>query len=371
MLLGTPPIEFQLRRARAAGAGHAVIFVERVSPALLASVDRLRAEGLSVDVARTVGDAAEYVHPDENVLLVASDLIVDTARIDALVASKSPILLCVRDEPANAEFELIDPTARWTGFALIDGGLVRRTAALVGDWDLGSTMLRCAVQEGAARMTLTPDEAASDLVVLKNSGDGQSAGRILLGATASERAGWGQHWLIGPMARLAARFAGDAGVEAKYLSLAALGLFGIAAFCSLVGWVPASLFLFMIALLGDVAGAFGARAGAGPAPYEFYRYPVRAGSAALVGIATGVTLSLRTLQWGCFVLSLVVVGATWLGASLARTDARAAQWRADPAGHALIVLAGFAVGSPVGALAIAAAHAAASLGWAQKRAGQA
>ena len=90
-ILGTDPVEFQIRRARAAGVGHAVIFTERVSSQLLATVDRLRGEGLSVDIARTVADAAEYIHPDEAVLMIAPDLIVAPER---LMATRWPGPIC-------------------------------------------------------------------------------------------------------------------------------------------------------------------------------------------------------------------------------------------------------------------------------------
>ncbi len=366
-LLGADPVEFQLRRARAAGAGHAVIYAGRVTSALLATVDRLRHEGLSVDIARSVADVAEYIHPDEAVLMIASDVVIAPERMAAVANSAEPVLLCVRDEPANSRFELIDPTARWTGFARIDGGLLRRTAAMIGDWDFSSTLMRRAVQDGAARMTLTPEEAGADILVLDNVGAVQVAGRRLVAASPIDNAGWATRWLMAPAARILARVAGDLGLEAQWVTLAGFALCGVAVACGLGGWIVASLLLLLTGLLCDVAGGIGTQAGAGTVRWEKFRFPVRATAAIVVVLAMGTTLTLRIEQWGCLVLALVIIGATWLAVPLARDDRHMASWRSDPAGHAVIGLFGFVIGAPIAALAISAVHASVSLGWAVRK----
>jgi hypothetical protein len=367
-LLGADPIEFQLRRARAAGVGHAVIYAERVTSPLLAIVDRLRSEGLSVDIARTVADAAEMIHPDEVVLLMAHDLVVAPERLAAVANSEQPVLLCVRDEPANKRFELIDPTARWTGIARLDGGLLRRTAAMIGDWDLGSTLMRRAAQEGAAKITLTPEEVGTDIIVVDSTSSAQLTGRRLVAAAPVENAGWATRWLVAPFARVMARVAGDLSLDAQWATLIGFGLFGLSTACALAGWIVASLLGFVLAQICDVAGLIGTQAGAGTARWEKYRFPVRAAAAVVMVLAMGTTLTMRTAQWGCLVLAAVIVGATWLAMPFARDDDQMASWRSDPAGYAMIGLVGFAMGSPVAALAVSAVHAAISLGGAVRKA---
>ncbi len=367
-ILGADKIEFQLRRARAAGVGHAVIYVERVTSTLLATVDRLRGEGLSVDIARTVGDAAELIHPDEAVLIIAPDVVVSADRLASVVASDEPVLLCVRDEPANDRYELIDPTARWTGIARIDGGLLRRTAAMVGDWDLASTLMRRAVQEGAARITLTPEDAGGELIIVDTPAAAQIAGRRLVAGSPVDHAGWGTRWAVAPVARLLAKIAGELGIQGHWVTLAGFVFCGMAVTSALAGWIIASLVVLLMGLACDVAGAIGTRAGAGTTQWDKFRFPVRASAAIIVVLAMGTTLTLRSAQWGCLVLALVIVGATWLAAPLVRDDSKFTRWRSDPGGHALICIIGLVVGSPVAALAVSAAHAALSLGVAIRKA---
>jgi hypothetical protein len=360
-LMGNDPIETQLRRARAAGAGHAVVYVERVTFELLATVDRLRSEGLTVDIARTVADAAEYIHPDEAVLMIAPEVVLAPERLLAVANSADPILLCVRDEPANDRFELIDPTARWTGFARIDGGLLRRTAAMVGDWDLASTLLRRAVQEGAARMTLTPEEAGQDLLAVDSATAAQQSGRRLIATTQVQAGGWGTKWLVAPLARTLARVASDLNVDARWVTIAGFTIFMLSAACALAGWVVASLLLVLMGQIFDLTSEISTKAGAGSRRFEGLRFPIRAAAASLVVLAMGTTLALRSVQWGCIVLALVIIGATWLAVPLARNDQKMAMWRSDPSGHAIIGLIGFAFGGPIWALGVAAAHASLSL----------
>lgn len=367
-VLGADGIEFQLRRARAAGAGHAVVYAPRVTSDLLASTDRLRREGLSVDIARSVTDVAEYVHPDETVLMLAADLIVAPERLAALAESAEPLLLCVRDEPANDRFELIDPTARWTGIALIDGSHVRRTAAMVGDWDLGSTLMRRAVQDGARRMTLTPEEASAELLFFDNQSAAQIAGRRLVAAVPIDPAGWATRWLIAPVARAVVRVAGDIGMDPRWITHIGFAFCALAISSALAGWIVASLILLLSGLVCDVAGTLGARVGVGAPRWEAVRFPVRATTAIMVILAMGITLTLRSEQWGCLVLALTTIGATWLAAPLNRDDQKMSSWRCDPAGHAVIGLVGFTLGAPIIAVAVTAVHAGFSLGWAMRKA---
>lgn len=361
-ILGTPRIDFLLRRAQAAGASHAVIYTERVTEAILASAMRLRQDGIGVDIARTAADAAERIHPDESVLLISRDLVVAPARLSMLAGANNPTLLCVADDSAHADFELIDAATRWTGYARIDGEMLRRTVAMVGDWDLGSTLLRRAVQGGAQRLTLTAEQAGQDLTIASTAAAAQVAGRKLIAQAPAPVAGWTTHWLLTPAGRAIARISGEAGVEARWLSQGGLALLAMAVLSALAGWIVASLALLVLGYLLDQAGAIGAVAGAGAPPHRWRRH-VRPLAAAIVGVATGITLFMRTMQWGCIVLALVLVGASWLAATPPRDERRFVRWRGDPAGYALIGLAGFAGGFPVIALAAAAAHAALWLAW--------
>src|SRR5206468_11427131 len=74
-LAGRTLVERQVRVAAAAGASPVVVAVERVPPELTAAIDRLRAEGVKLIVARSAAEAAEAVHPQDRLLLLGDGLI--------------------------------------------------------------------------------------------------------------------------------------------------------------------------------------------------------------------------------------------------------------------------------------------------------
>ena len=100
-LVGTLPvagrtlIERQARLAARAGASHVVLLVERLPAGLTGAIDRLRRDGITIDVARSAGDAADRFHPDERVLVFADGALAGNGAIDRLVTGPAPALLTI------------------------------------------------------------------------------------------------------------------------------------------------------------------------------------------------------------------------------------------------------------------------------------
>lgn len=366
-VLGQSLIEFQLRRARAAGAAHAVLVVERMPPALIAGIDRLRREGLTIDVVRDAAGAAESIHPDERVLLIAPEVIIDPERMGELAQAPSPSLLTVGETPANHRYELVDGATRWTGHALIDGALVRKTAAMVGDWDLGSTLLRKAVQAGAGRIALSDAEAVDEIAAIDAQSDAQAIGRAAMRG-GGQGSGLGRRFLIVPPARLLAGVTAEAGVQAGWLAAGGTSLTLLAAMAALTGWITIAPVLFLGGLIAADAG--GVLAGAGGRPIEAAQVQrqARAGAAVVGALAFASVVWGRTGQWGCGVLGALLVGATGLATLRVRQDRAARRRLGDAASHALLLGIGAALGMPVAALALTALHAAGGLAWLDLRA---
>lgn len=157
-LAGRTLIEHQVNIVVAAGATHVVLLVERVPAALAQAIDRLRRDGVPIEAARSVGDAADRFHPDDRIILVADGCVVRPAVVERLVAGAAPAVLALPDTSEQAMFERIDPESRWAGYALITGDSLHGTNRMLGDWDLTSTQLRRSIQDGAHRIdALAPD----------------------------------------------------------------------------------------------------------------------------------------------------------------------------------------------------------------------
>lgn len=151
-LAGRTLIEHQVRLACAAGAHHIVILVDRLPATLMAAVDRLRASGVAVEIARSPADVVERIHPDESVIVIGDACVAGQSLVDRIASLRPPALLVVPDTPGNEAFERIDAQARWAGVAIVDHYALRATVDMLGEWDLVSTLLRRAVQNGAERV---------------------------------------------------------------------------------------------------------------------------------------------------------------------------------------------------------------------------
>ena len=359
-IFNTDPIALHLRRARLANIGHAIVYVPRLSPALLTITEALRGEGMTIDLARNIAEVADYVHPDDVVLLLAPSTIVSAGELAKLASHASPALLCVSDEPANAAYELIDPTARWSGYARLDGAMLRQTAVALGDWDFASTLLRRAVQDGATRIMLDPEAAGAALLPISDVANARAAARRLVASARGEPDGCGDYWVSLPCARWVVHRATDVG-RLHWLQTGSAIVAGGALASAAMGSVAASLLLIVTLTIVASAGRIASAIGAASASVGGWLRHVRAAAPSLVILATGVTLMGRSAQWGYGILAVVIIGTLLLRRRLPGDTAAFVSSQADDCSIALILAAGVAADVPALAMLACAVHSALSL----------
>lgn len=241
-MAGRTLLEHQVRRAFAAGASHAVVLVERVPPALNAAIDRLRRDGIAVDIAREASDAADRFHPEEKVLLVADGLVAAPDCFEAMAAQTAPVLLVVSDIEENAEFERVDSHWRWAGLALTDVKTLSDTAAMLGEWDLQSTLMRRIVQAGARYVPVDGEggavaEAREAVQLAQASASTREAGRAMLARNRRGGEAWPERYVFPPLVGVVAPPLLDRGVEPFLLRLGAVALLLGGAFALWWGWL--------------------------------------------------------------------------------------------------------------------------------------
>ncbi len=354
-VLGVPIVEFQMRQAVATGAKHVVMMVGRMPPALHEAIDRLRREGLGVDVARNVGDTIDFVHPDDRVLLVAPRVALASGDRSALAGKVGNTTLAVAAAPETARFDIIDSARRWTGWAAFDGHFLRDVAATIGHWDLAPTILRRLLQtDGAVLMAEAP------VAQLDRPDHRRVFETTLRDSTELAPDGLGDVAVVLPVARIAARFAGDVAVRSEWIGWAAFAMALAATGLGLTGWIALPTTVMLVALVGWRTETIMRKAlASSPLRDDWFRRARGILIGALLMIV-GFKAMQSSGQWGCLVLSLVLVGAL----ALLRTPlirARNPLAIADAASSLGIVTVASLVGSPVFALAIAALHAVASV----------
>lgn len=365
LVLGRSLTELQITRVVSTGARHVVCLVRQVSAQILAAADTLRANGLTIDIVRTIADAADAIHPDETLFLVASQVLVSGKTLDGLLETGVPSLLCVASETGTAQFEIIDATMRWTGYALLEGATLRRVADMVGDWDAASTLLRQLVQENARRVLLDRDQVATTLLTIRDNADALQAGRKLLSDDAEERNGLGNYWLGRPVSRFLARLAGELGLKSKIIEYGAVGTAIVSALLGLTGWLGVGLFLLLATFFARGAAVRLATALGDLGSRPILRTVIKTAAVVVVS-ACAVTLASRTGQWGCLLLGGLLIGTQMLVDQRRSPESRARRWLCDPLSGVAILLSGIVTTAPVIGLFFATAHAVASYLWLQR-----
>ncbi len=146
---GITTVERQARQA--ARRGMEVVVVAAALPGRLAE----RFEEAGVRVAARPGDAAAMLSGDAPVLAFQPGVVVDD-RLIAAVAVAGPPCRLLAFATAREGAERVDSESFWGGLALVPGGLARDVLRGLGDWELGSTLLRAAAEHGAARVFVEP-----------------------------------------------------------------------------------------------------------------------------------------------------------------------------------------------------------------------
>ena len=90
----------------------------------------------------------------------------------------------------------IDGASRWSGVALVEGRTLGATAAVLGDWDLPSTLLRRTLQAGA-RLRPTPEER--EPLLAENPGDLELFDRSLIAKSRGPRTDFASRYVLPPI----------------------------------------------------------------------------------------------------------------------------------------------------------------------------
>lgn len=244
-LAGRTLVEYQARCLAAAGAAPLIVLVERIPPALNEAFERLRGEGISVVAVSEGDEAASRFEAGSQLLLLADGIVPDMEDLARLLDEGDSAILTVPDDEAHIGFERIDSAHRWAGVARVDAAMLGATAAMLGDWDLQSTLLRRTVQAGARLLPSSPGEGRGPFLA---SGEEAMAGyeRRLLVASRTAREDAVSRYLLPIVEEVATERLMETGVRPSWLVQTALVMTAAAAFCFTRGWDWAAVALLAL-----------------------------------------------------------------------------------------------------------------------------
>lgn len=366
-LAGRTVVERQARLAAASGADPIIILVERVTPGLLAAVDRVRSEGVKVALARSPAEAAEAVGTEDRILLIADGVVADESHVGRLAGAGSASLLTFPDRGGDDRYERIDADSLWAGLAMIDGATLRRTTQMLGDWDLQSTLLRQAVQNGARQLALRGEAADDRLAIAASAEDLAEAEAVIVANASAPRGSWISRYLLGPIEQVLTRLLMPSSVTPAWLYISAATLLALGGLLFAKGWLAAGMIMLLLSTpLDGAAGRLSMLRIEDPRPPEWWSYTFPL-VGALTLIALGWHLS-AVRGWGCLALAATTIA--FLLALRIEAGGRPIEgdvWLAEPKGMVWLLLPFAVTGAWTSALVALAVYAAGSFFWAQAR----
>jgi hypothetical protein len=245
-LAGRTLIEYQARCLAAAGAAPLVVLVERVPPALNDAFERLRGEGISVVPVSDGNEAASRFEAGSQLILLGDGVAPDIGDLEQLIGETDGAVLTVPDDEAHAEFERIDGLQRWAGVARVDSSMLGATAAMLGDWDLQSTLLRRVIQSGARFVPAASGQGLGPVLVASEETAAGYERRLLL-ASRTTREDAVSRYVLPLVEELATERLMETAVRPAWLVQLAVAMTVAAAFCLTRGWHWGALALLLLA----------------------------------------------------------------------------------------------------------------------------
>lgn len=350
-IAGQTLLEYQVRLARACGGNHIVVLVEQLPAVMLSVFDRLRADGIDVDIAREPRDAADRIHPEEHVLLFAPGFVGSRRLLESLIARATPTLVTVPDQPAYGMFERVDATDRWSGLALLSGQLVRQTAAMIGDWSISSTLMRSALQSEAVRWRL---EQPEDVTIVTDAAQAQAISTRLVRDFENCDQSPFVDIVAQPIANMLVPYLLAWAVPVELVALIPLIFAGMALFSAIIGWFTIGFLIFCFAVVidrvSDAIMKISVRAEGGVDLFKYAKSIVLY----IMLIFLGWSLSRSAGDW----VSLLLVG--WASSILilrAAAIERAPKWYSSVESAGVIVTLALLFGMPIAGLVAVVSHA--------------
>ena len=303
-LAGQTLIEYQARCAAAAGAAPIVVLVERVPPALHEALERLRGDGMAVIPVSDGNEAASRFEAGSLILLVGDGVAAPAELLAQLAEEPEPAIATLPDDAAHEAYERIDATSRWAGVALVDGSTLGATAAMLGDWDLQSTLLRRALQEGALRVPVT---SAGEPLLADSAEQLGGFERALIVSSRGARRDWASRYVLPVVEEFATERLLDTPVRPQWLVWTALVLTLGAAFAFTRGWMWPAMGLLVVATPLDLVARRLATLRLRPLPPRSLSRRLLSPAAGLALLALGWRMTVHGTGWGALATALAAL----------------------------------------------------------------
>ena len=305
-LAGRTLVEYQVRCAAAAGAAPIVVIVERVPQALQDAFERLRLDSIGVFPVSDVNEAISRFEAGSSILVIADGIAPPVGLVMHMAEQPGPAVATVSDDEQHQAYERIDAGSRWAGVAMADASLLGSTAAMLGDWDLQSTLLRRAIQEGAPRIQAAG--AGGEPLLAESAGQLADFQRVLIRASRGVPTDFASRYLLAPVEDFATEQLMETRVRPPWLIWLALILTLGGAVCFTRGWLGAGLILLILSTPLDLIAARLANLRLKPLPAKMLARRALWPAAGVAALAVGLWEMRHGTGWGALVTAAAACG---------------------------------------------------------------
>jgi hypothetical protein len=312
-LAGRTLIEYQARCVSAAGAAPVVVIVVRVPQALQDAFERLRLDGIGVFPVSDVNEAVSRFEAGSSIILIGDGIVPRVEVVADLAQEAEPAVATVADDERHESFERIDAESRWAGVAVVDARLLGSTAAMLGDWDVQSTLLRRTIQEGARRVRVARDD---EPLFVETADELAGFQRHLILTSRADRTDWASRFILPPVEDFATEQLMETSARPPWLIWLAVALTIGGAVCFSRGWLGAGLVLLVLSTPLDLIATRLAKLRLKPLPARMWGRLALWPAAGIALLAIGLWQTRHGTGWG----SLVAAAAACAFAEAARIE---------------------------------------------------
>jgi hypothetical protein len=196
-------------------------------------------DGIGVFPVSDVHEAVSRFEAGSTILLLGDGIAPSPQLVSAIAEEPEAVVATVPDDEVHEAFERIDGETRWAGIALVDSKTLGSTAAILGDWDLQSTLLRRTIQDGALRWRAA--EHGGEPLLAERTEQLEAFQRQLVQGSRSARRDWASRFVLPPVEDLATHQLMRTSIRPSWLVWAALALTIGGAIAFSRGWLGTGL----------------------------------------------------------------------------------------------------------------------------------
>ena len=157
-------LDLQIAAAQRIGCEKFIFLCPVTHGALLQKIDAMKQQGLDAEYVRSPSDLVQYASDEDHLIYFADGILPNEEIVDQLSGPAGELLFTVLHAEEYQEFERIDLNQRWLGILSLNTFRLSAMIDIPDDWEVGSALLRTAVQADCPRAIISDRKMGSGAI---------------------------------------------------------------------------------------------------------------------------------------------------------------------------------------------------------------